>query len=147
MINCLLSSCPTVHREAKEAAKERVYAYHTESNESLHKAGQVLKLFTDDRIAAESPLPGRAGQGLYDSRPASRSTSLPPISPRQARFDETGFQWEHLDGLAPQFKRHLRPLLLAVDLARSRATHPLLEAVHFLQAAFRKGQSLANIPP
>ena len=40
---------------AKNAAKERVDEYRTEGNENLHKAGHVLKLFTDDRIAESTP--------------------------------------------------------------------------------------------
>jgi hypothetical protein len=36
--------------EAKAAAKECVYQYRIEANQDLQKAGQVLKLFTDDSI-------------------------------------------------------------------------------------------------
>jgi TnpA family transposase len=41
--------------EAKAAAKERVYQYRIEANQDLQKAGQVLKLFTDDNIAEQTP--------------------------------------------------------------------------------------------
>ena len=60
----------------------------------------------------------------------------------RGRFDETAFQWDHLDGLAPQFKRHLRPVLLAVDFAAVAPHDPFLEAVQFLQTVLRQGRSL-----
>jgi TnpA family transposase len=41
--------------EAKAAAKECVYQYRIEANQDLQKAGQVLKLFTDDSIAEQTP--------------------------------------------------------------------------------------------
>jgi hypothetical protein len=58
---------------AKSKAKERVYEHRTEGNENLQKAGHVLKLVTDDRIAESTPLPGRPGTGVCDPRtPADR---------------------------------------------------------------------------
>ncbi len=56
--NLILSLIHNVRQytdEAKAAAKERVYECRTEGNENLHKAGQVLKLFTDDSIAENTP--------------------------------------------------------------------------------------------
>jgi len=61
------------------------------------------------------------------------------------RFDVASFQWESLDNLAPQFKLHLRPLLLGIDFAASQAQDPLLEAIQFLQQTFRQGKSLGQV--
>jgi hypothetical protein len=63
------------------------------------------------------------------------------------RFDETAFQWDRVETLAPQFKRHLRPVLLAVKFAAPSPHHPLLEAVQFLTTAFQKGKPLGHYPP
>jgi hypothetical protein len=52
-----------------------------------------------------------------------------------ARFDETAFQWEHMDKLSHKFKRHLRPFLLAVNFDASLANNPLMEAINFLGSA------------
>jgi hypothetical protein len=60
--------------DAKNVAKERVYAYRVERNQNLQKAGQVLKLFTDDTIAEASlqrkPW-GRGGGSLTKSQKES----------------------------------------------------------------------------
>ena len=61
-------------------------------------------------------------------------------------FDETALQWEHIDTLAPQFKRHLRPILQRVVWAASAAQAPLMEAVQFLQDALAKGRPLSQYP-
>jgi Tn3 transposase DDE domain len=44
-------------------------------------------------------------------------------------------------------KRHLRPIVRAVEVAASPGHRPLTEAVHFLQDAFGKGRSLSQYPP
>jgi hypothetical protein len=53
LIKCLLAKVREYIDEAKEAAKEQVYAYRTEANQNLEKAGHVLKLFTDDSLAED----------------------------------------------------------------------------------------------
>ena len=63
-----------------------------------------------------------------------------------AIFDEATFQWEHFDRLAHKFKRHLRPILLAVDFETSSVNAPLIEAIHFLKEVFRKGRPLGHYP-
>lgn len=55
LINCLIYNVRRYNDLAKAAAKERVYEQRTESNRNLQKAGQVLKLFTDDSIAENTP--------------------------------------------------------------------------------------------
>ena len=53
-------------------------------------------------------------------------------------------QWEYVDKLAHQFKRHIRPLLLAVDFVASKTDDPLIEAISCLKAVFGKGKSLSQ---
>src|SRR5262249_25167261 len=104
--------------EAKEKAKERVAAYYLEGNQNLPKAGQVLKLFTDNRIAAQTPF-GDVQARAFTILPRARLECVADRLTTDTHFDETAWQWEQLDVLAPQFKRHLRPILLAVDFSMS----------------------------
>jgi hypothetical protein len=130
---------------AKDAAKERVYTSRVEGNDHLHKAGQVLKLFTDGHIAPQTPFQDVQTHAFGILERPKLEFIADHLATR-ARFDETAFQWDHLDKLAPQFKRHVRPLLLAVDFAATSAHAPLITAVHFLRTAFQKGQSLGHYP-
>jgi TnpA family transposase len=131
--------------DAKEAAKDRVADYRLEGNANLPKAGQVLKLFTDDRIAAQTPFEDVQAQAFRILARPTLDVVADHIA-TNARFDETALQWAHIDTLAPQFKRHLRPILLAVDFAAASARHPLMDAVRFLKATWQKGRTLSQQP-
>jgi len=145
LFNSLLHHVRRYTDEAKEAAEARVSAYRLEGNQNLHKAGQVLKLFTDSHIAAHTPF-ADVQATAFGILPRPQLAFVAEHIATDARFDETAFHWEHIDVLAPQFKRHLRPLLLAVDFGMSASHSPLREAVEFLQATFRKGQTLGHVP-
>ncbi len=143
LIHCLIHNVRRFVDEAKAAAKERVYESHVESNQDLQKAGQVLKLFTDSRIAAETPF-HQVQAKAFTILERPKLSFVADHMATDVRYDGASFQWEHIDGLAHQFKRHLRPLLLGIDFAASQANDPLMEAVHFLKQAFRQGKSLGQ---
>jgi len=147
LIHSLIHNVRRFTDEAKGAAKEQVYAYHIESNQNLQKAGQVLKLFTDDGIDGNTPFQTVQTRAFAILDPQKLARIADQIA-TDARFDETAFQWDHMDTLAHQFKRHLRPILLAVDFAASQAPGtprvPLLAAVHFLQTVFRTEKPLSQ---
>lgn len=143
LINSLLYQVRRFGEEAKDAAKDRVYECHIQSNQNLKKAGQVLKLFTDD-IEAET-LFGEVQSKAFTILERRQLEVVADQMATTARFDETAFQWEQIDKLARQYKRHLRPILLALDFASSKHPDPLLVAVDFLKAAFRKGRPLGPL--
>lgn len=146
LINSLLHNVRRYGDEAKAAAKEKVYECHIESHQNLKKAGRVLKLFTDDSIAASTPFQDVQATAFAILERHKLAVIADQIA-TSAKFDETTFQWGHVDELARQFKRHLRPILLAVDFAASRTRDPLIEAVDFLKAAFRQGRPLGHYSP
>ena len=146
LLNSLMYHVRHYDEAAKEAAKDRVYAHRMEGNEHLLKAGQLLTFFTDDTIAESTPfleVRTKAFAILDRHQIAAVAEHLTT----NARFDDTVFHWEHIDGLGPQFKRQLRPILLTVDLVASPGHRPLTDAVHFLQGAFSKGRPLSQYPP
>ncbi len=146
LINSLTAHVRRYADAAKGAAKDKVYAYRTEDNANLPKAGHVLKLFTDASIAEQTPFQDVRAKAFAILDRDTLDAVADHIA-TNARFDETAFQWEHIDELAPQFKLHLRPILLAVDLAASAGYTPVMDAVDFLKAAFGKGRSLGQSPP
>ncbi|MCH9664107.1 MAG: Tn3 family transposase, partial [Gammaproteobacteria bacterium] len=62
-------------------------------------------------------------------------------------FDETAFQWEHVDKLVHQFKRNLRPVLSTIELAAPRTSDVLIDATHFLKNAILEGKPLGQYAP
>lgn len=127
----------------KGAAKEQVYEYRIESNQNLQKAGQVLKLFTDGSIAKTAPFQEVQAKA-FEILERQKLDFVAEHIASQAQFDETAFQWEHVDTLAPQFKRNLRPVLLSVEFATSSGHTPLMTAMRFLKDTFHKGRSLSQ---
>src|SRR5205807_8773641 len=118
MINTLLSHGRQYTGSAKEAAKDQLYEHRDESNENLQKAGQVLNLFTAADIAAHVPF-HEVQAKAFTILEREKLDFIADHITKNARFDETAFQWDHVDDLAPQFKRHLRPILLTVNWAAS----------------------------
>jgi TnpA family transposase len=143
LLKCLIYKISGYVDEAKTAAKERVYAYQIESNQTLQKAGRVLKLFTDDTIAADTPFQAVQAQAFAILDRQQLDFIADQIA-TEVSFDETAFHWEHIDQLAPHFKRNLRLILSTVELAAARTNHPLLAATQFLKQAFQEGKPLGQ---
>lgn len=145
LINSFLYNVRRYKDETKLAAKEQVYECYTESNLNMKKAGLVLKLFTDDSIPPHTPF-----QDIRDKVFAILDRNNLEVLADQivtnTKFDETAFQWEHIDKLAHRFKRHLRPIFLMVDFVAPSIHDPLMEAIHFMKSAFMKNKPLGQYP-
>ncbi len=143
LINCLIYDVRGYIDDTKNYAKERVYESIIESNQDLQKAGKVLKIFTDNSIAGNTPFYQVQAEAFRILERQKLDSIADHIS-KNARFDEIAFQWEHVDKLASQFKRHLRPILLSVDFASSSANDPLIEAIGFLKDVYQKDKPLGQ---
>jgi len=145
LINCLIHDVRGYIDDTKNAAKERMYESLIESNQDLQKVGTVLKIFTDDSIAGDTPF-YQVQEKAFGILERPKLDSIADHISKNVRFNETAFQWEHVDKLASQFKRHLRPILLTVDFASSSASDPLIEAIDFLKDAYQKEKPLGQYP-
>jgi TnpA family transposase len=145
LLGCLIHHVRGYRDEAKDVAKDQVYEYRREDNQNLHKAGEVLKLFTDRSIPPHTPFYHVQAKafGILES---DQLDFVADHIATHVRFDETAFQWEHIDELANQFKRHLRPIHQAVQVEASSGHAPLIEAMNFLKTTFQKGRSLGQYP-
>jgi TnpA family transposase len=141
LINCLISRIRHYSDEAKSVAKERLYECHIEINENFQKAGQVLKLLTDERIEADTPFK-TVQSSIFGILPRQKLILVAERMAKTASFDETAFQWEHIDKLSYQFKLHLRQILVTVEFTTTLSQDTLIEAIDFLKAAFKKGKAL-----
>src|SRR6266850_1945941 len=146
LLSSLIHHVRRYHEAAKTVAKDRVYESRSEGNEDLDRAGQVLKLFTDDGIPQQTPF-HQVRAKAFSILERDKIDFVADHITTNVKFDETAFQWEHMDELAHQFKRHVRPLLMAVDWTASAGHTALIEAVTFLKDAFQKGQPLSQYPP
>lgn len=143
LINTFIYNVRRYVDEAKLTAKDQVYQRYTENRQNMKKAGEVLKLLTDDDIAADTPF-GDIQKKAFSILEPQKLASLADQIVTNANWDETALQWEHVDQLARQFKRHLRPLFLMVDFAAPSMNDPLIEAIEFIKQAFRQKKSLGQ---
>ncbi|WP_404456925.1 Tn3 family transposase (plasmid) [Virgibacillus necropolis] len=141
LINTFIYNVRRYVDEAKFTAKDQVYQRYTDNRQNMKKAGEVLKLLTDDDIAADTPF-GDIQKKAFSILERQKLASVADQIVTNAKWDETTLQWEHIDQLARQFKRHLRPLFLMVDFAAPSMNDPLIEAIEFIKQAFRQKKSL-----
>lgn len=145
LINTFIYNVRRYIDEAKFTAKEKVYERYTESNQTMKKAGQVLKILTDDSIAANTPFRDIQAR-VFAILERTKLEVIADQIATNAKFDEMALQWEHIDKLARQFKRHLRPIFLMVDFVAPLTHDPLIEAIHFMKLAFVKNRPLGQYP-
>ena len=129
--------------DARDAAKELVYSFRVPANADLPKAGQVLRLFTDDGVAGSTSFE-EVRRKAFAVLSAVKIDSVADYLSTKARFDETAFQWEYIDKAAHTFKLALRPVMQGVEFATAAADDPIIEAVRFLQEASRSGKALGS---
>lgn len=143
LLQCFIHHVRQYREAAREEAKEQVYQYRREGNAQLDKAAQLLRLFTDRRIAHQTPF-HQVRAKAFSILDAPQIDFVADHITTDVKVDETAFQWAHIDTLAPHFKRPLRPILRSVDWAASAGYHAVTEATHFLNSAFSRGRSLGQ---
>ena len=131
--------------QAKLAAEEAMKQTMLSATENLHAAGDVLRLFIDPSIAADSSyvdLQTRAF-GLLERE------QFPTVADhlRSIAFDKTAYQWSQYTQLSHAFKLNLRHLFCELDFGGRVEDAPLLQAVTFLQKLLRAGQSPRDVKP
>ena len=144
LIQSLLHHVKRFSDAAKEGAKERVYAYRMASNRDLPKAAQILQLFMDRDIPERTPF-GEVKKRAFRLLPPEQLDLVATHIATKARFDETEFEWEHLEGLAATFKRYLRPTLSAADFDTASPHDPVVRMVNSLKTVFRKDKPLGQL--
>ena len=128
---------------SKLAAKELLAAYQLEHNRNLQRAGQVLHLFTDDSISADTPF-GQVQAQAFEFVERSVLTLLADNLTNNSNLDEVELQWVSLETKAVEFKRRLRRVIRIVPFVAMSADDPLLAALTFLIQAFQSGRPLTQ---
>ncbi len=141
LITALMYAVQDYLDEAEEVARDRVYQYRLETNRNLPKAGEVLRLFTDDENEPEMPF-GKVQTKAFSILERVPLDRVAAYISQEAQFDEVGFEWEHIDRMNRRFKVRLRPILKSVEWAAMSDQQPLLLAVRSLVNLLREGKSL-----
>ncbi|HEY8803638.1 MAG TPA: Tn3 family transposase, partial [Clostridium sp.] len=144
LINTLIYNVRHYIDESKSKV-EQVYESYTETSQNIKKAGQVLKIFTDDSIDIDTPFKDVQATA-FTILERQKIIDIADRISTNAKLDENAFQWDNIGKLASQFKRHLRPIFLMVDFIAPLTHDPLIDAVNFLKLAFIKNKPLGQYP-
>ncbi len=128
---------------AKEAAKERVYEYRTESNKDLPKAAQILRLFTTETIPPEIPFQ-QIQTKAFEILKQDKIDQVAKYIANKAAFDETAFEWEFIESKASTFKVGLRPSFKVLNLVPLSQYDYITDAIDFLKTALVKEKALSQ---
>lgn len=145
LLTCFLHIVAQATEEATVVAKTEAGVQRLERNTDVPKAGVILKLFTATDIAPTTPF--QVVQSIaFKILSRQKLDQIADYISAKVHIDEGTLQWEQVDAQAQRLKRQLRPILLAIDLAATRADAPLLSAIQFVKTAFQKGRSLNQEP-
>lgn len=145
LINSLIYRFRQYNDQAKADAQTRLSSLRLETNQGIGKAGQVLKLFTDEQIPPETPF-GEVRQKAFEILGQQAMDRVAATFAGDMRYDEMELRREYLDKISMRVKLNLRPILTAVDFAALPTSADLLEAVRFLQKIFLQEKSFQQIP-
>ncbi len=143
LINCFMYRVRQLLDEAKSAARERLYEQRLEHTRQLHKAGKVLKLFTDDSIAAATPFEEVRARAFAIIQRENLEKVADHIL-QTAQWDEKLFQWEYIDQISNRFKLRLRPILRILVFEAATPNNPLVPALKFLKTALQQEKPLTQ---
>lgn len=145
LINCFTYQVYQYNEDARTVARERIADYRNQHASNLAKAGQVLRLFTTDKVPADMRF-ADVKTIAFEIVDESAMKRLADSLMQQATVDEVAWQWDYLDERCVEFKRRLRPIVRTITFEALSDELPLLKAVAFLQTAFREGTILRHLP-
>ena len=131
---------------SKVVAKEQLALYQMTHNHHLQQSGHILRLFTDDSVAPDTPFHQVQAQAFgFVQRPDLALLANDLVG--NAQLDETELQWAALESKAFEFKRRLRRVIRNVPFATASVGDPLLTAIAFIKRAALSGRSLNQYSP
>jgi hypothetical protein len=146
LIDALIQIVNESVTDAKAATKQHIATLRRAHNADLPKVGQVLKLFTSDQIAADTPFQ-RVRARAFAILDRQQYEALAEYIGTDLHVDDVAVEWAHVEGQAQRLKRHLRLLLLPPERHATRADAPLMAAVQCLKTTFTQGRALGQLAP
>ena len=130
---------------AKSAAEESMHKAMDDASENLQAAGDVLTLFIDDSIAAQTSFESVQQRAF---KLLQRET-IPAVADylRNIEFDKARAEWSYYSSLSMTIKRNLRHFFSELEFAGRVVDAPLVTAVNLLQDLFRQGKSPRQVDP
>ncbi|MED1405515.1 Tn3 family transposase [Bacillus mycoides] len=143
LINSFIYKMRKYNDDILSFAKDQVYIYYTENQGNFKKVGEVLQVIVDENISDNTAFKD-IQERVFSILDRPKLTELANQILDNTKIDEKAFRWEHVDILALQFKRQIRPIFMMVDFVTTGTDDSLMDAITFLKDVFTKGKTLTK---
>jgi len=133
-----------LERETKEESETAFTGTQASRQQEAPQVGRVLLLYVDETVDDATPFSAVRHQAFAilpkeALLTAGRRLCEKPVSQLELR-------WQAVDRTAARYKKHLRPLAMALDVSASTTGNPWLAALSWMKGVFSRQQRLSQRP-
>lgn len=144
LVDALAYHMKQIEDETKKNTEKQLLQSQANRQHEATQVGRLLLLYVDDGLGDTTPFGTVRGHAFaIMPKDALRATGQrfceEPTSPIELR-------WQAVDKQTARFKRHLRPLFLALEFSSAVADCPWLAALAWMKKTFSRQQKLAARP-
>src|SRR5258708_11524292 len=143
-IDALCYHMKQLEDEAKEKAEKQFVQYQAHRQQAASQIGRLLLLFVDEGFDDVTPF-GTVRQHAFDIMPKDTLllTGKRLCEKHQSQHE---FRWQAIDQAAARYKKHLRPLYMAMEFSSTSADSCWLAALRLVKEVFTGQQKLTQRP-
>src|SRR5258708_3416547 len=144
LIDALCYHMKQLEDEAKEKAEKQFVQYQAHRQQAASQIGRLLLLFVDEGFDDVTPF-GTVRQHAFDIMPKDTLllTGKRLCEKHQSQHE---FRWQAIDQAAARYKKHLRPLYMAMEFSSTSADSCWLAALRWMKEVFTGQQKLTQRP-
>lgn len=131
--------------EIKEKAKEEHSRYALDKKEEWFVMRCLARYFVDENFSDEMHF-GKIRQEAFATVIPKDELQEKVASSDVKLLREIDFQWAMIDKLFHRFKRHLRPIMMALDFTSTPKDSPWLATILWFKSVFAQQQTLNQQP-
>jgi TnpA family transposase len=144
LIDALCYRMKRLEDETKEKAEKQFIQYQAHRQQVASQVGRLLLLFVDEDFDDVTPF-GTVRRHAFDIIPKD---TLLWMGKRlcEKHQSQHELRWQVIDQVAARYKKHLRPLYMAIEFSSTSADSCWLAALRWMKEVFSKQQKLTQRP-
>ena len=144
LIDALCYHMKRLEDETKEKAEKQFVQYQAHRQQAASQLGRLLLLFVDEGFDDVTPF-GTVRRHAFDIMPKDTLllTGKRLCEKHQSQHE---LRWQAIDQAAARYKKHLRPLYMAIEFSSTSADSCWLAALRWMKEVFTGQQKLTQQP-
>lgn len=130
--------------ETKDKATKQFSEYQAKRTQESTQVGRLLLLYVDESLNDDLPF-GEIRRRAFSVMP-KESVRKTGQQLTEKPANEMAFRWQAVDQAASRFRKHLRPLCMALDFSSTTPQCPWLAAIRWFRDVFSHQQKLNQRP-